>query len=102
MDVVRRVPLYERLLAAGAVFVPNSDVVGLAGDEAILRNVYTNDESRLGPFDLLVAWTGNRAVDSLRAAIEAAGIELHLVGDAMAPRSADIAFAEGALAARAV
>lgn len=102
MDVVRRVPLYERLLAAGAVFVPNSDVAGLAGDEAILRNVYTHHESRIGPFDLLVAWTGSRAIDGLRAAIEAAGIELHLVGDAMAPRTADIAFAEGALAARAI
>lgn len=102
MDVVRRVPLYERLLAAGAVFVPNSDVVGLAGDEAILRNVYTHNESRIGPFDLLVAWTGSRAIDSLRAAIEAAGIELRLAGDAVAPRTADIAFAEGALAARTV
>jgi hypothetical protein len=102
MDVVRRVPLYQRLLAAGAHFVPNCDVVGLDRSDVILRNVYSDGDSRLGPVDLLVAWTGSRAVDDLRGAIEGAGIALHLVGDAVAPRTADIAFAEGALAARAI
>jgi 2,4-dienoyl-CoA reductase-like NADH-dependent reductase (Old Yellow Enzyme family) len=102
MDVVRRVPLYQRLLAAGAIFVANCDVVGLERRDVILRNVYSGKESRLVPVELLVAWTGSRAVDDLRDAIEAAGIELHLAGDAVAPRTADIAFAEGALAARAV
>jgi len=96
------VPLYERLLSAGASFVPNCDVVGLDGRDVLLRNVYTRTESRLGPVDLLVAWTGSQAVDGLRTAIEAAGIPLHLAGDALAPRAADIAFAEGALAAREI
>jgi hypothetical protein len=41
-------------------------------------------------------------MDRLRSAIEAAGIELHLAGDAIAPRTGDIAFAEGAMAARSV
>ncbi len=102
MDVVRRVPLYQRLLAAGAVFVPNCDVTGLDGRDVLLRNVYSGAESRIGPVELLVAWTGSRAVDGLRTAIEAAGIALHLAGDAVAPRSADIAFAEGALAGRQI
>src|SRR5262245_29439805 len=102
MDVVRRVPLYERLLSAGAVFMPNSDVAALDGASVVVRNVYSHEETRIGPTDLLVAWIGSRAIDDLRAAIAAAGIELHLVGDAVAPRTGDIAFAEGALAARAV
>lgn len=83
-------------------FVPNCDVVGLDGSDVILRNVYSRGESRLGPVDLLVTWTGSRAVDVLRAAIEAAGIELHLAGDTVAPRIADIAFAEGAMAGREI
>jgi 2,4-dienoyl-CoA reductase-like NADH-dependent reductase (Old Yellow Enzyme family)/thioredoxin reductase len=102
IDVVRRVPLYERLLSAGAVFMPNCDVVALDGTTTVVRNVYSRQESRVGPVDLLVTWIGSRSTDDLRAAIAAAGIELHLVGDAVAPRTGDIAFAEGALAARAI
>lgn len=102
LDVVRRVPLYERLIAASAIFAPNNDVVGLDGADVIIRNVYSLRQSRIGPVDVLIAWTGSRAVDHLRQAIEAAGIELHLVGDALAPRTAEIAFAEGAMAARAL
>jgi 2,4-dienoyl-CoA reductase-like NADH-dependent reductase (Old Yellow Enzyme family)/thioredoxin reductase len=102
LDVVRRVPLYERLLSAGAIFVPNSEVVALDGASVVIRNVYSQVESRIGPVELLVAWAGSRAIDRLRSAIETAGIELHLAGDAIAPRTGDIAFAEGALAARSV
>ncbi len=102
VDVVQRVPLYERLLAAGTVFVANADVIALDGAEVVTRNVYSGEESRIGPVDLLVAWRGNRALDALRGAIEAAGLELHMVGDCVAPRSADVAMAEGALAARAI
>ena len=102
IDVVRRVPLYERLLSAGANFIPNSDVVALDGTSVVVRNVYSHAETRIGPVELLVAWAGSRAIDRLRSAIEAAGIELHLAGDAVAPRTGDIAFAEGALAARSI
>ena len=102
VDVVQRVPLYERLLAAGTSFHANTDVIALDGAEVVTRNVYTGEEGRVGPVDLLVAWRGNRAVDALRGAIEAAGLELHVVGDCVAPRTADVAMAEGALAARAL
>jgi 2,4-dienoyl-CoA reductase-like NADH-dependent reductase (Old Yellow Enzyme family) len=102
IDVVRRVPLYERLLSNGAVFLPNHDVARIEAGDVILRDVYSGRESRLEAADLLVAWTGSRAEDRLRPAIAAAGIELHLAGDALAPRTADIAFAEGAQAAREI
>ena len=102
IDLMLRVPLYERLLSAGAVFHPNCDLVGLEDRAALLRNVYSFEEERLGPLDMLVAWTGRRAVDDLRPAIEAAGIELHMIGDSVAPRTADRAMAEAALAARAI
>ncbi len=102
VDVVQRVPLYERLLAAGTTFMPNCEVARLEDHDVVTRNVYTGEERRIGPVDLLVAWRGNRAVDDLRAAIEAAGLELHIVGDCVAPRTADVAMAEGALAARAI
>ena len=82
--------------------MPNTEVDRIDGREVVLRNVYSGEESRFGPVDLLVAWRGSRAVDGLREAIEAAGMELHVVGDSLAPRLADIAVAEGALAARKI
>ena len=100
IDLIQRVPLYERLLSGGAQFIPSSDVARLEGRDVVIRNVYTHGESRIRGVDLLVAWKGSIAQDGLRQAIEAAGIELHIVGDASSPRTADMAVAEGALAAR--
>ena len=102
IDLVQRVPLYQRLIEAGTTFMPNTEVDRIDGREVVLRNVYSGEECRIGPVDLLVAWRGSRAVDGLREAIEGAGMELHVVGDSLAPRLADIAVAEGALAARKI
>ena len=95
-------PLYHRLIEADTTFLPNVEVVRLDGHDVVLRNVYSGVESRVGPIDLLVAWRGSRAVNDLRQAIEAAGMELHVVGDSLAPRLSDVAGAEGALAARKI
>lgn len=102
IDLVQRVPLYHRLIEAGTVFLPNVEVIGLEGRDVVLRNVYSGEETAIGEVDLLIAWCGNRAVDGLRQAIEGAGLELHVVGDSLAPRLADVAVAEGALAARRI
>ena len=102
IDLVQRVPLYHRLIDAGTAFLPNREVARIDGNDVVLRNVYSLEESRVGPVDLLVAWRGNRAVDALRVAIEAAGMELHMAGDCLAPRLADVAVAEGALAGRRI
>jgi hypothetical protein len=89
-------------MEAGTVFLPNSEVASLDGNDVVLQNVYSGEESRIEGVDLLIAWHGNRAVDGLRQAIEDAGMELHVVGDSLAPRLADVAIAEGALAARRI
>lgn len=100
IDLIQRVPLYERLLSAGARFLPNFEIDRVDGRRVICRNVYTFGEEVVEEVDLLVAWTGSTAADGLRAAVEASGRRLHLAGDCSAPRTADIAIAEGALAAR--
>jgi NADPH-dependent 2,4-dienoyl-CoA reductase/sulfur reductase-like enzyme len=102
IDLIQRVPLYQRVLSAGTKLIPTSEVASLDGAAVIVRNVYSGETFRIEPVDLLVAWRGNRALDGLRTAIEAAGIELQMAGDCIAPRTADIAIAEGAFAARAV
>lgn len=102
LDIVRRVPLYERLLSAGATFHPNCELLRIRAGRAVVENIYSLREFEIGPFDLLIAWDGRMAVTELQGAITKAGRDLHLIGDAMAPRTAEEAFAEGALAGRAV
>ena len=102
IDLIQRVPLYERVLSAGTRFIPNTEVIGLEDRDVRVRNVYTLEESRIGPVDVLVPWRGNQVVNPLIPAILAAGTELHTAGDCVAPRTADIAIAEGAMVARRI
>ncbi len=97
-----RVPLYKLLLGKGAVFLPNQQVVRLDDRAVVLRNLYSGEESRVEAVDLLVDWSGADAVDGLVAAARATGREVHILGDAVAPRSLPTAIAEGSLAARAI
>jgi hypothetical protein len=46
------VPLYRRLIEAGTTFMPNTEVDRIDGREVVLRNVYSGEESRIGPIDL--------------------------------------------------
>lgn len=102
VDLIQRVPLYERLLSAGVIFVPNSDVARVDGRSVAIRNVYSYAEQTIDDVDVLVTWHGNIANDGLRASFEATGVPVKLIGDCLAPRTADLAFAEGALAARQI
>jgi len=102
IDLIQRVPLYERLMSAGVEFVANHDVERLDGKRTIIRNAYTLGTRAIDDTGTLVAWTGNAAQDGLKPLIERAGLPVIMAGDCMAPRTGDIAFAEGALAARSL
>lgn len=104
IDMVQRVPFYERILAAGATFIANHEVVALAaspnGAIVVARNVFSRAETRIESVSLLVDWRGNRSVTNLVPALEERGLPYIVVGDGLAPRTADIAIAEGMMAAR--
>jgi len=102
MDVVRRVPIYQRLVEAGCRFHTTRRLARVEVDAAVLVSAYGTDEERVGDVDLIVAWHGRDAEDSLAAALEARGGEVRWIGDCVAPRKLDIAMAEGAMAGRAV
>ncbi len=97
-----RVPLYKLLLGAGVAFRPNEQLLRLEGTAAVLRNLYNGAESRVEGLDLLVDWSGAEARDELVAAARATGKAVHVLGDALAPRTLPTAVAEGALAARGI
>ena len=96
MPLVNRTLMYKRLLSAGATFTPNCTVVGLEGSDVVLRNVYSDLESRRHKIDLLVSWQGSRVHDALVKSLTERNIELHVIGDSLAPRSVEMAIAEGA------
>lgn len=100
VDLIQRVPLYQRLAEAGAALHPNCELVALEGKTVVARDVYSGRAQRLGPVDLVIAWCGRRASDDLAEAVKGSGRSFVLVGDCLAPRSADIAITEAARAAR--
>jgi hypothetical protein len=102
LDHVRRVPVYQRLVAAGCRFHPNRKIARVEGRDVLLAGSYGGPEERIEAVELIVGWHGRRAEDGLAAALAARGGEVHWIGDAVSPRKVDIAMAEGALAGRAV
>jgi 2,4-dienoyl-CoA reductase-like NADH-dependent reductase (Old Yellow Enzyme family) len=102
VHLTMRIPLYERLLSAGATFVPNSEVSAIDGTDVVIQNIYSRRECRTQGVDLLVAWLGSQASDGLWRALEGRLQELHAVGDCLAPRSVEAAMMEGAKIARAL
>ena len=101
LNITARVPLYKRLMQVNVDLIANTNVVRIEDNNVVLENVYTNIESRT-EVDLLVPSHGNLANDELHAGLKAAGYEVHVIGDALAPREMDLAIAEAAIVARTI
>jgi 2,4-dienoyl-CoA reductase-like NADH-dependent reductase (Old Yellow Enzyme family) len=100
-------PLYERLYGGGVTFSPDTTPTAIApGDGGRLRvhclNEYSGRTWVLDGLDTVVLAYGGRAVDALYRALRGRVPELHLVGDAMAPRLLHDAVLEGTRAGRRV
>jgi len=97
-----RTPLYQRLLSAGVIFTPNSEVWAVDGASVVIRNIYSGEEQQISQVDTLVTWLGNQARDDLWHALRGRLREVYAVGDCAAPRSVETATMEGAKVARAL
>ncbi|NNE24494.1 MAG: FAD-dependent oxidoreductase [Rhizobiales bacterium] len=102
IDGTVRTQLYRFLLERGCQFRPNEAVTGLNGSAVTTRNIYSRHPDIIEKVDLLVNWQGNRAADELEDAVRASGKRIAFAGDCMAPRTVQLAIAEGAMAARAI
>ena len=102
VDGTVRTQLYRFLLQRGVTFRPMETVTGLAKGTVLTRNIYTGDAGEITNADLLVDWRGNRVVSDLEAAARARFAQVEIVGDSVAPRTVQIATAEGADAARRI
>lgn len=96
---------YGMLKRMGMRFSTDLELVAIEGDAVRLRDIYTDEVVVKDGFDTIVLALGAEAQDSLFHALaprRAQGLDLRLVGDALAPRRADAAIREGELAARAI
>ncbi len=86
--------LGQRLAALGVVTLADSAVAEWHGDGATVVNLLDNSTRRVES-DALVLATINVSETSLLDALGESGLEVHAVGDCIAPRRANNAFFEG-------
>lgn len=96
-----RTPLYKRLLSSGAILKPNSELKSINKDELVIQNIYSNEKETIKKVDVLVPWLGNKSDDKLyKELVEDGFNNVHILGDAVAPRTVESATNEGAKLAR--
>jgi pyruvate/2-oxoglutarate dehydrogenase complex dihydrolipoamide dehydrogenase (E3) component len=100
-------PLYERLYRGGVTLSPDTTLTEIGTDgarqlRAHCLNEYSGRTWTLDGLDTVVLSYGGRAVDGLYRALQGRVAEIHLVGDAMAPRLLHDAILEGTRAGRRV
>lgn len=97
--------VHAMLRRMGVTFTADTELARIDATSVTLCDIYTGAESVRTPVDAVVLVLGAAAEDGLFHALaprRAEGLELHLVGDALAPRRTDAAIREGELAGRAL
>jgi thioredoxin reductase len=85
----------QRLLQKGVVFTQEVEVEEIGPDKVTAREVYSNRSIIFEGHDTVVVDAGNVALDSLYHQLKGKIRELYRVGDAVAPRSIEMAILEG-------
>ncbi len=91
-----------KLHKLGVEVIPYARLFGVDRDTAYLAHIVTGEPILCEQVDTVVLAAGNRAETRLEDELGALGIEMHLAGDCLSPRSAEEAVYEGMLAGRAV
>ncbi|EED35092.1 NADH oxidase [Luminiphilus syltensis NOR5-1B] len=94
--------VYSDVFAKELNVVANSWVQSIKGKSATLYHLYTGKETRLRNIDTFVLAGGAEANNALFHDLEAKLDNVHLIGDALAPRSLDHVIYEAELAGREI
>jgi hypothetical protein len=86
---------YERLVSMGVKFHPVMTMVGASGRSVTLRSAYAKVEEVLGDIDALIFVPMPTARDELYHDLIGTVAEVHLVGDARAPRGIEASVYDG-------
>jgi 2,4-dienoyl-CoA reductase-like NADH-dependent reductase (Old Yellow Enzyme family)/NADPH-dependent 2,4-dienoyl-CoA reductase/sulfur reductase-like enzyme len=103
IDFMNRGELCERLAERGVRFRPGTDVLWWQDATTLaVQDTFTGERSMLADIDLLVALAGSEPVAALAAELAgmAPELELHVIGDASAPRTVEEATVQGARVGR--
>jgi 2,4-dienoyl-CoA reductase-like NADH-dependent reductase (Old Yellow Enzyme family)/thioredoxin reductase len=88
-------PVFERFFGKGGVLHGNLRTVAITGAQAIVRNVWSDREDALGPFDAFVYAYGGEAVSGLEGELHGKLPRVESIGDCFAPRTLQHAIFEG-------
>ena len=94
-------PLRARLASLGVRLVVEAAVAEWHGDSAVLLDLRTS-ERRVEPFDTLILATVTKSEPGLKDELPREGPPVHVIGDALAPRLAQMAIFEGRRLGRAL
>ncbi|MEE8290589.1 MAG: FAD-dependent oxidoreductase [Candidatus Tectomicrobia bacterium] len=92
--------VYHRLLTQGVVITPLTKITGIEGNTVITANVVSKQEGRISEVDMVVLAYGGEATDTLYQAVQEQVDDVHLIGDALAPRRLMDAILDGARVGR--
>ena len=101
VDPRLKISVYTRLYQKGVTMTPLVVVREIGPGWVRLANTLTGQE-RTVDADTVVTALGGRADDALARALEGQGVEVHLVGDALAPRTIHDAILTATRAARRI
>jgi 2,4-dienoyl-CoA reductase-like NADH-dependent reductase (Old Yellow Enzyme family) len=93
--------VHGMLRKAGVRFHVDRELTAITASDVQMRDLYTGETETLEGIGLVVMVQGGQANDELFHALDGR-TEVHLVGDAMAPRRVNDAIKEGELAARQI
>jgi 2,4-dienoyl-CoA reductase-like NADH-dependent reductase (Old Yellow Enzyme family)/thioredoxin reductase len=91
-----------RLSNAGAAFVVMQRVVQIAAGHLVTRNIYSGAESAITGFDSVVLACGGVAESALYDGLTGSAREVHILGDAYAPRRISFATRQALMLARQI
>jgi hypothetical protein len=93
-------PVFQRLFNKGVHLHCNLRIVQLEVNRAITRNVWSNREVGLGPYEAFVYAYGGESVCEMEAELTGKIPRIELIGDCFAPRTLQHAILEGHKLAR--
>ncbi len=102
VPAVSRITTLRALDAEGVEIRPRTIVDRIERGDVVVRDSYSGREDRIAKVAAVI-WVGPQAVDTaLAEGLRAAGVEVHVVGDAFAPRRLANAIEDGHRVARLV
>jgi 2,4-dienoyl-CoA reductase-like NADH-dependent reductase (Old Yellow Enzyme family) len=87
--------LYRKLARMGVMVRPATFAIGITPDSILCEGRFDGRAARIEHTGPIVLAMGNTSENALAGPLRASGLEVHVVGDALAPRQVDHAIVDG-------